>query len=55
MFRSFLCRLGWHHWEFRTTRSGDVVTTTGRCRSRCDWAGLWRIIDQRPARFVDYS
>lgn len=55
MLRKLLCRVGWHHWEFRTTPSGPLVTTTGRCAERCEGAGEWRIIDQRPSRAADIT
>lgn len=50
MIGRLLCVAGWHHWEFNTTVSGPLETVTGRCVRGCRGAGLWRIIDQRPAR-----
>lgn len=48
MVGRWLCAIGFHRWEFRTTAHADGSTVTVRCRRRCRRWGLWRVVSDDP-------
>jgi hypothetical protein len=44
--RTFLCKVGWHRWEFRDYQTETLMVTQTRCRNpECHFHDHWLTVD----------